>query len=50
MSRLYEQIFAQRLPNGSGIGDGKISNFYKLLNYEHIIYHFKVRDLEIPLI
>ena len=24
--------------------------FFKLLKYEHIIYHFKAHDLEIPLI
>ena len=34
---------SQWLPNGC-------PKKFKLLNHQHIIYHFKARDLEIPLI
>ena len=34
-------------PNGSGVG---VQKKFKLLKYEHIIYHFKATDPEIPLI
>ena len=43
ISRLYEQFPR----NDSAMAQEK--NF-KLLTYEHIIYHFKAHDLEIPLI
>ena len=43
----FEQIFAKWLPNGSGMG---VRKNFKLLKYEHIIYHFKARDLEIKLV
>ena len=39
--------FREMTPNGSRIGVRKNCN---LLKYEHIIYNFKARDLEIPLI
>ena len=39
----FSQNDAQRLRSGS-------PKKFKLLKYEHIIYHFKARDLEIPLI
>ena len=41
--RLYEQFS----PNDSAMAPEK--NF-KLLKYEHTVYHFKAHDLEIPLI
>ena len=47
ISRLYEQIFAKWLPKWLRSGCPKK---FKLLKYEHVIYHFKARDLEIPLI
>ena len=38
-------------PNGSGVGVRKHSNFKNMnLLYEHVIYHLKAHDLEIPLI
>ena len=44
ISRLYEQIFAKWLPRWLWSGCPKK---LRLLKYEHIIYHFKARDLEI---
>ena len=34
-------------PNGSGMG---VPKNFKLLKYEHVIYHFKAHDLEVSLI
>ena len=42
ISRLYEQ-FSRNAPQ-------RLKKNLKLLKYEHIIYHFKAHDLEIPLI
>ena len=36
--------------NDSPMAPKWVSEKFKLLRYEHIIYHFKARDLEIPLI
>ena len=36
--------------NGSPMAPERVYEKFKLLKYEHIIYHFEVRDLEIPLI
>ena len=43
ITRLYEQFSRNEIRNGSR------KNF-RLLEYEHIIYHFKAHDLEIPFI
>ena len=39
----FREMIPQRLQNGC-------SKNFKLLQYEHITYHGKARDLEIPLI
>ena len=36
--------------NGSPMAPERVSEKFKLLKYEHIIYHFEAHDLEIPLI
>ena len=38
------QIFAKLLPNGSRMG---VRENFRLLKYEHIIYSFETRNLEI---
>ena len=38
------------LRNDSPVAAEWVSEKFKLLKYEHITYHFKARDLEIPLI
>ena len=35
--------------NDSPMAPEWVSEKFRLLKYEHIIYHFKARDLEIPL-
>ena len=42
-----QAIFAKWLHKGFRMA---VRKSFKLLNYEHIIYHVKARDLEIPLI
>ena len=44
ISRLSEQIFVKWLLNGSGVG---VRKKFKLLKYEHIVYSFEARNLEI---
>ena len=39
--------FGEKHRNGSRMA---VRKKFKLKKYEHIIYHFKARDLEIPLI
>ena len=46
-SRLYEQFSRNALQL---LKNGLSEKNFKLLKYKHIIYHFKARDLEIPLI
>ena len=44
ISRFYEHFSR----NSRNLGHFGSSKNFKLLEYEHIIYHFKARDLEIP--
>ena len=44
ISRIYEQIFSKLTPQ---MAPEWVSEKFKLLKYEHIIHHFKARDLEI---
>ena len=44
---LISQLYEQFSRNGSQMASEKISNFLK---YEHVIYHFKAHDMDIPLI
>ena len=44
ISRFYEHFSR----NSRNLGHfGKFENNFKFLEYEHIIYHFEARDLEI---
>ena len=45
VSRFYEQFSQNRRNLGHF---WKFRKNFKLLEYQHIIYHFKARDLEIP--
>ena len=45
VSRFYEQFSRNRRNLGHF---RKFEKILKLLEYEHIIYHFEARDLEIP--
>ena len=45
VSRFYEQFFAKQTEFRPF---SEVRKNFRLLEYEHIIYHFEARDLEIP--
>ena len=46
VSRFYEQFSRNRRAEFRPFSE--VRKNFKLLEYEHIIYHFEARDLEIP--
>ena len=48
---LVSRFYKQSSRNRRNVGHfRKVRKNFKLLEYEHIIYHFEARDLEIPII